>query len=95
MKIAGRGGREYEVRWSVRGFSYAESRVYHVTQHSFLGFRFTRRKLLWDKGVQIGSRFYVVHRTTAESMHPNEMRRWFQESVDAYESYCEAWDKEV
>ena len=81
MKIKGKK-EEYDVMWSPHGWSYAVPVVYGRRKVPLLPFM--RWKKVWT-GSAKGS-------NDAEKMHPEPMKKWFQDAVDDYEKYVEAWE---
>ncbi len=92
MKIAGRFG-VYDVKWRVDGFTFAKVVVYATVRKSFLGLSYMKQEEVWVTNGRRGASSYRVW--TFEKALPDFIRKVSIDAVDEYETYKEAWDKEL
>ena len=87
MQIISKSGKVYEMDWQRYGWCYAEPLI--LIKKTYLKFfTFTHKLSLinWsDSTTHIAA-------TTAK---PNELRKWFTDTINKYEDYQTAWLKEL
>ena len=100
LTILSKSGKEYKVKWKKYGFGNAIPLIYIESKRNFLGFKFTTKKLVWNKNPRvipgngfIDTPYSIVTLIDAESMLELEMIDWFTRAVNYYEVYRECWDK--
>ncbi len=85
MQITSKSGKVYKMKWRLYGFSWAQP-ITLTKKTYFRIFTITHKQSL----------IHWAHPMTyseAESAKPDELRKWFTDTVNNYEDYQEAWKK--